>query len=257
MTYTLNLGYFYPELLNLYGDQGNIFCLKKRCEWRDISVTVNDYPLGAALPDRSAKSYPDLIFMGGGPDKSQLAVAANLSRIGHWLSDFVDLGGVGLFICGAYQLLGQYYQDADGGRLDGLGLFDLYTRHFGKDKKRCIGNVVVETDFLRDPTLNIRGKNTLVGFENHGGRTYLGPTAKPLGLVRHGFGNNGTDKTEGVIYKNAFGTYLHGPLLPKNPHFADHLISLALKRKYGEDIPLKPLDDKLEWQAHAAAEKLR
>lgn len=247
----LTIGYFYPELLNLYGDRGNIFCLAKRCQWRGIEARVEE--VGVLTPtSQLTDQMVDLLFMGGGPDRSQVRVARDLKKKGPWLRNYIEQGGVGLFICGAYQLMGHYYQDADGRRLEGLGIFDLATRHFGKDKPRCIGNIVVGLSISSSLT-----PAALVGFENHGGRTYLGKKAQPLGRVVKGFGNNGEDKTEGAVYKSAFGTYLHGPLLPKNPHFADYLISLALKGRYGEEVKLEPLNDTLEWQAHKAALKLK
>jgi len=150
--------------------------------------------------------------------------------------------GLGFLFAGGSQLMGKFYRPAEGPDLKGLGVFDAETYHFGKKKPRCIGNVAVSW-----------GDKTLVGFENHGGRTYLGEGVKPLGKVLCGHGNNSEDKTEGAVYKNAFGTYLHGALLPKNPHFADHLIELTLKNKYGPKVTLEPLDDTLEWKAHRAA----
>lgn len=227
----LVIGYLYPELMNLYGDRGNIICLVRRCQWRGIDAEVKN------IVDNS-----DILFMGGGQDRQQKIVAEDLrSGRGDEVKSFIEKGGVGLFICGAYQLMGEFYRPAEGPDLKGLGIFDLETYHFGKKKPRCIGNVVVDW----------RGR-TLVGFENHGGRTYLGDKVQPLGKVLCGHGNNSEDGTEGAVYKNAFGTYLHGSLLPKNPHFADYLIELALKNKYGSDVRLKSLNDSLEWQAHDA-----
>jgi hypothetical protein len=153
-----------------------------------------------------------------------------------------------LVVCGGYQLFGHYYQPAEGPRLPGLGLFDLHTVHPGPHVPRCIGNVVVEWDAPAGP------RKTLVGFENHGGRTFLGPGAKPLGRVVSGHGNNSQDKTEGAVVNRAYGTYLHGSLLPKNPHLADHLLQLALERRH-PGATLAPLDDALEWRAHDAALK--
>ena len=225
----LTIGHLYPDLMNLYGDRGNVICLVRRCQWRGIDVEVKE-------------GSPDILFIGGGQDRQQKIVAKDFKKgRGEPIKDFVEKGGVGLFICGGYQLMGKFYRPAEGPDLEGLGIFDVETYHFGKSKPRCVGNVVVEW----------QGK-TLVGFENHGGRTHLGEDVKPLGKVLHGRGNNSEDGTEGAIYKNTFGTYLHGALLPKNPHFADHLIELALRNKYGSDVKLDPLDDTLEWQAHRA-----
>ncbi len=224
----LTIGHLYPDLMNLYGDRGNVICLARRCQWRGIEVEV--------APTTDCQ----LLFIGGDADQHQKLVAKDFEKgRGEEIKEFIESGGVGLFICGAYQLMGKFYRPAEGSDLQGLGIFDIETYHFGKEKPRCIGDVVVEW----------RGK-TLVGFENHGGRTYLSKDVKPLGTILCGHGNNSEDKTEGAVYKNAFGTYLHGALLPKNPHFADHLIELALKNKYGLDIQLEPLDDTLEWQAH-------
>jgi hypothetical protein len=160
----------------------------------------------------------------------------------------VEADVVVLAVCGGYQLFGHFYRDASGAELPGLGLFDVWTEHPGPDAPRLIGNVVAE--LVEQPG------DTLVGFENHGGRTYLGEGTEPLARVRSGHGNNGRDGTEGARYRNAFGTYLHGSLLPKNPRFADRLIALALARRYGE-APLAPLDDRIEELAHAAALALR
>lgn len=263
MNYELNVGYFYPELLNLYGDRGNITVFVQRCRWRGINVKVIEYAFGEALPSVTDGDYPDLIFMGGGPDSSQIMVAGDLQRKAAWFLNYAHRGGVGLFICGAYQLMGHYYQDAEGGKIPGISLFDFFTRHFGKDEPRCIGNVIVEpSPALKSSALTLLASRysptiDFVGFENHGGRTYLGKEATPLGKIIRGFGNNGEDGTEGAFFQNCFGTYLHGPLLPKNPHLADLLILKALRRKYLESVILSPLDDILEWQAHKVARDLK
>jgi CobQ-like glutamine amidotransferase family enzyme len=243
--YEIKIGYFYPELLNLYGDHGNVLVLNKRCRWRGISVVLSEYTINSPLPEIGSNDYPDIVFMGGGPDRSQLAIVEDLSKNKEWFLKYAQNGGVGLFICGAYQLLGNYYQDADGNKLLGIGLFDVETRHFGKDRPRCIGNILVAIE----EKLAL-SRNTLVGFENHGGRTYLGKNATALGKVVKGFGNNGEDKTEGARFNNCFGTYLHGPLLPKNPHFADLLIYKALKHRYLSGVVFSNLNDNLEWAAH-------
>jgi CobQ-like glutamine amidotransferase family enzyme len=215
---TLTLGHLYPDQLNLYGDRGNILTLRQRCHWRGIDLRVVELGIGDALdPD----AY-DLLFIGGGQDRDQAPVAQDLyetKSIGLWAAIEDDMPV--LAVCGGYQLLAHYYRPATGPDLKGLGVFDAWTVHRGARAPRCIGDVA----------LNWNGQ-TLVGFENHGGQTYLG-TAQPLGKVLKGFGNNAQDGTEGATYRNAFGTYLHGSLLPKNPHFADYLIELALKRSYG------------------------
>jgi CobQ-like glutamine amidotransferase family enzyme len=234
----LRIGYFYPDELNLYADRGNVICLTRRCRWRGIDVRV----VPVELRERFDPDEFDILILGGGQDRDQRVVADDLVEVkGEALRAAVESGVVVLAACAAYQLLGHYYQPAEGDRIRGLGIFDAYTVHPGPAEPRCIGNIVVEW----------QGR-TLVGFENHGGRTVLGPGATPLGRVVIGFGNNGQDGTEGAVYKSAFGTYMHGSLLPKNPHFADHLIWLALKRRY-TDATLAPLDDRLELAAHQAA----
>ncbi len=214
---SLTLGHLYPDQLNLYGDRGNILTLQQRCHWRGIDLRVVELGIGDALdPD----AY-DMLFIGGGQDRDQAPVAQDLyetKSIGMWAAIEDDMPV--LAVCGGYQLLAHYYRPATGPDLKGLGVFDAWTIHRGARAPRCIGDVA----------LSWNGQ-TLVGFENHGGQAYLG-TAKPLGKVLKGYGNNAQDGTEGAIYRNAYGTYLHGSLLPKNPHFADYLLKLALKRSY-------------------------
>ena len=229
----ISIAHLYPKLLNLYGDLGNIITLVKRCEWRGISVEVEQIDVGDKISEH------DLYFIGGGQDKQQQDVASELYKNKEFLTSERDRGAVFLGICGGYQLFGHYYQPFEGEKLLGISLMDAYTV---AGKKRFIGNVTVETDFLTP--------KTLVGFENHSGLTYLQGDTKPLGKVIVGNGNNGEDKTAGGRYKNVFGTYLHGSLLPKNPHFADYLIELALEKRYGEKIKLSKLDDKIEILTH-------
>lgn len=229
----ISIAHLYPKLLNLYGDMGNIIALTKRCEWRGIQVELEQINIGDSIKEH------DLYFIGGGQDKQQEEVAQELYSHKSELIAQRDDGAVFLGICGGYQLFGHYYQPHDKDKLTGISLMDAYTV---AGKKRFIGNVTVKTDFLNP--------NTLVGFENHSGLTYLQGETKPLGVVSVGNGNNGADGFEGGRYKNVFGTYLHGSLLPKNPHFADYLISLALEKRYGEKITLSKLDDKLELEAH-------
>jgi CobQ-like glutamine amidotransferase family enzyme len=225
--------------MNLYGDRGNIITLRRRCAARGIALEVDEIGLG----DVFEPSGYDLIFIGGGQDREQARIADDLvQHKGPGLRDAVAGGTPTLAVCGGYQLLGHSYQTGTGQDLPGLGIFPIRSVHPGEGAARCIGNVEAEWE-----------GGTLVGFENHGGRTYLDAGATPLARVRAGFGNNGKDGTEGVIVNNAFGTYLHGSLLPKNPALADKLILLAMHRKYGEDIKLPPLDDSLEHQAHEAA----
>ncbi len=229
----ISIAHLYPELLNLYGDIGNIITLKKRCEWRSIEVNFEEIHVKDEIKEH------DLYFIGGGQDKQQEEVADILYSHKDFLSKERDKGAVFLGICGGYQLFGHYYQPHDKEKLKGINLMDAYTI---AGKKRFIGNVTAKTDFLNP--------KTIVGFENHSGLTYLQGDTKPLAYVTTGNGNNGTDKTEGARFKNVFGTYLHGSFLPKNPHFADYLIELALEKRYGEKIKLLPLNDKIEIDTH-------
>lgn len=244
----LILGWLYPELMSTYGDRGNIIVLQKRCEWRGIAVEVKRLDLGFKIAELKTC---DLLFMGGAQDKQQQIVSIDLEKKANALKEMIENGIPGLYICGAYQFLGKYYKEADGTIIKGLGIFDLYTENPGENAKRLIGNIIIDLVGRTHGTYEVSAQK-LVGFENHGGRTYLGKGIEPLGKVFVGFGNNGEDKTEGAVYKNSFGSYLHGPILPKNPHFADYLIKLALERKYKRQIELKPLNDTLEYQAHEA-----
>ncbi|MEO8456656.1 MAG: glutamine amidotransferase [Chloroflexota bacterium] len=233
----LRLAHLYPKLMNIYGDRGNIISLRRRCEARGIEFEVTDLDVGAAFDPTAF----DMAFIGGAQDREQRRVADDLrDQKGAPLREAVERSLVVLAVCGGYQLAGHFYRGADGDELPGLGILDLHTVHPGPDAERFIGNVVVEWQ-----------KQTLVGFENHGGRTHLGPNAKPLARVVRGFGNNGEDGFEGAVYRNVFGTYLHGSLLPKNPAFADHLIALALGQ---ESLP--PTDDTVENAAHMEAVRL-
>jgi CobQ-like glutamine amidotransferase family enzyme len=234
----LRVAHLYGSLLNLYGDRGNILTLSYRCKRRGIGFEVTDIGLGEPF---EPQGY-DLVFVGGGPDREQRRVADDLvaTKSGP-LKDAVASGVVTLAVCGGYQLLGHFYRDAGGEELAGVGVFDLHTIHPGDQAQRCIGNVIVDWQ-----------GNQIVGFENHGGRTYLGDGVQPLGRVESGYGNNGADGLEGARVNNAFGTYIHGSLLPKNPVLADHLIQLALDRRYGEE-PLPPLDNSYEERARAVA----
>ena len=238
---SLRLAHLYPKLMNIYGDRGNILCFQRRTTHREIEFELTELSLGDAF---DPAAY-DLVFIGGAQDAEQRRVADDLRQVkGEALREYVEGNGVLLAVCGGYQLVGAYYRDADGRDLPGVGLLDLWTEHPGPGAKRFIGNVVIE-----------REGETLVGFENHGGRTHLGAGARPLGRVVTGFGNNGIDGGEGAVYRNVFGTYLHGSLLPKNPRFADELIALALAGQNGE-VRLAPLDDMVEMQAHAEALRL-
>lgn len=234
----LSLAHLYPKLLNIYGDFGNILTIKNRCEWRNIELEITQVDVGDAIDPEKF----DMYFIGGGQDKQQIEVSRELQVQKEALHQAMEANAVFLGICGGYQLFGHYYQPHSGARLLGIGLLDAYTV---AGNKRFIGNVTAKTDYLIP--------KTLVGFENHSGLTYIQGETKPLAMVEIGAGNNNIDKTEGAMYKNVFGTYLHGSLLPKNPHFADMLIKLALEKKYpGEAIELEKLDDELELNAHMA-----
>lgn len=243
----LRLGHLYPSLMNVYGDRGNIMTLQRRSRLRGIELSVTPLELG----DRFDVSDFDLLFMGGAQDRDQRLVASDLRQTkAATLRQAVEEGVVFLGVCGGYQLAGRFYRGLDGEELEGAGVFELYTVHPGAKARRLIGNLAAEWEVAPGR------KATLAGFENHGGRTILGPKAQPFAKVLHGFGNDGESGYEGARYRNAFGSYLHGPVLPKNPVLADHLLSLALERRYG-DGSLAPLDDALEERAHAAALRAR
>ena len=231
----------YPDLMNIYADRGNITVLERRCAWRGIGFEL----AGATVGDDIDPDAHDLFYIGGGQDRDQALVARDLVEAKRdALVEAVDRGAVMLAVCGGYQLLGHSYDLPDGGSLPGLGLVDLRTVR--EPGPRLIGNVVIEADLGGGP-------QRIAGFENHGGRTYLGETATPLGRVVSGFGNNGGDGREGVRRDRLIGTYLHGPLLPKNTWLADLLIEWALESRLGEHVSLEPLDDRLEELAHASA----
>lgn len=232
----LKICHLYPDVLNLYGDTGNITCLKKRLEWRGISAQVTSLPIGETADFTGF----DLFFIGGGQDFEQGVLLEDLHRgKDREIISAIDDGKVFLAICGGYQMLGQYYKTYTGEQCDFIGALDLHT--IGSEE-RMIGNYMFQC-----PPEN--GGCTVVGFENHSGRTYLGPGVEPLGHVLSGFGNNGEDGTEGARYKNVFATYSHGPLLPKNPSFADLLLLTALRQRY-PDAEFEPLNDTLEINAH-------
>jgi CobQ-like glutamine amidotransferase family enzyme len=236
----LRLLALYPEQMNIYADRGNVIFLRRRCEWRGIG-----FRYAAAGPGQDFDpDEHDLLYMGGGQDRDQRAVAADLlASKRESIADAVETDAVLIAVCGGYQLLGHYYE-LGSERIEGLGIADLRTVR--EPGPRLIGNVAIEVDFGTGPQV-------LAGFENHGGRTYLGPGAEPLGRVLDGFGNNGKDRLEGVRRRNVVGTYLHGPLLPKNAWLADRLIALALARRTGSLPALAPLDDRIERAAHDRA----
>lgn len=229
----LNICHIYPDLLNLYGDNGNILCLKHRLESRDIKTNVIEVKMGDKFDPDSA----DLIFIGGGQDFEQNLLINDLKgNKEKAIIDAIEQEKTMLAVCAGFQMLGKYYKGTDSSQIDYIGALDCYTQG---SNTRMIGNYsfVINDDI------------TVVGFENHSGKTYLGKGLNPLGVVKTGFGNNGEDGFEGAVYKNTYCTYSHGPVLPKNPQFADILIKSALEKKYGE-IELKALDDTFENAAH-------
>jgi len=231
----LRIAHLYAHFLNIYGDRGNIIALAQRARWRGIDVAIDAIDVGDCLdPERY-----DFYFIGGGQDKQQQIIAEDLVKRGDALKAAVASGAVIVSVCGGYQLLGHYYRPHAGPELRGISLLDAYTV---AGNRRMIGNVLV-----RRPD-----GSTLVGFENHSGKTYLGPDLSPLGKVAVGNGNNGEDGCEGAAHGHVYGTYLHGSLLPKNPAFADELLIAALSRRHGQ-FKLAPLEDNLELQAHKQA----
>lgn len=233
----LTLIHLYPDLMNLYGDRGNIVALRRRCEWRGIGLDVVPVSLG----DPFDADRADLVFIGGGQDYEQGilqddALGGKRDAIVRAVASDV----VFLAICGGYQLMGSHYVTGEGRRIECLGAIDVRTE---AGKQRLIGNLVFECQLLPE------GDRRVVGFENHSGKTYRGPGVEPLGTVLHGFGNTGSDGTEGAVYRNVFGSYSHGSLLPKNPALADLLVSRAWHRRFPDAGPLSPLDDTLERKA--------
>jgi CobQ-like glutamine amidotransferase family enzyme len=230
----LKICHLYPDVLNLYGDRGNIICMEKRLHWRGIDVVTTGVSIGETL---NAADY-DLFFIGGGQDFDQESLLADLKGDKTaQIKSAIEDGKTFLAICGGYQMLGAYYQSAEGQCCDFTGALDLYT--VGA-KNRMIGDYAFS---CTDPD------TVVVGFENHSGKTFLGSGVRPMGTVLAGFGNNGEDHTEGARYKNVYGTYAHGCLLPKNPVLCDHILKEALVHKYGT-AELAPLDDTLERNAH-------
>jgi len=241
----LTLVHLYPKSMNTYGDLGNIITLQMRCLWRGIKVTLIETEVG----DDFDLAKADIVFAGGGQDSNQLRIAPDLLKRQKNIQQAVEDKVVFLTICGTYQLFGHYFRTSEKKEIKGISVFDCITK---ASKIRKIGNVIAEHNITElEP-------KTLVGFENHSGNTWIGTGDKeqatgerttPLGKVINGFGNNGEDGFEGARFKNCFGTYLHGSLLPKNPHFADYLIQLALERKY-KKVKLEKLDDSLELKSH-------
>lgn len=229
----LTIGHLYPDLLNLYGDRGNIQCFRKRLEWRGIEAEVIPFLSG----DEIDFSRLDIVLLGGGSDREQELVCGYLKNIRDDFKKYVEEGGVVLAVCGGYQLLGKYYKTRTE-TIEGLAILDITTEW---EPERLVKNIILNSPLFDMP---------VVGFENHGGRTYIGDHT-PLGKVFFGYGNTGKSGYEGVVYKNVIATYLHGPLLPKNPQVCDYLLERALKRKYGEDVRLEALPDELERSANS------
>lgn len=229
----IKIMHLYPDLLNLYGDKGNIESLRRRLLWRGIEADVCEY---VSESEDFNISDVDIIFLGGGSDREMKTVSSLLIEKKQQLKDYVENGGTLVAVCGGYQLLGKYYE-MDGEKVEGLGILDISTR---QSEKRLVGNVVIKSDVI--------GKE-IVGFENHGGCTDIG-SHDPLGTVVSGNGNDGKSGKEGVIYKNVVATYLHGPLLPKNPQLCDYILEKTLNHKYPEFDGLKKLDDSLEDKAN-------
>lgn len=237
-TPAIKIAHMYPDLLNLYGDRGNVRCLQKRLQWRGFTAVIEP----VYLKDKRPPGEFDMIFLGGGSDREQNIIYQDLLGKANHLWDAIEKGLPVLAICGGYQLLGQYYRAINGDEMKGLGYFDFYTR---SEPGRLIGNIIIE--------MQLQGQaQSVVGFENHGGRTYFNDSSlQALGRVLKGSGNNGRDGGEGLHYRNLLGTYLHGPLLPKNPAVADYLIRAILERR-GENH-LMELDNELEARAHDQA----
>ena len=232
----LKILYLCPDILELYGDYGNIQVLRYRLEKRGFKAIIEPYSIGDDTPNFC--DY-DLVFAGGGADQEQSILANDLITYKDNIQEAVNNGTFFLLICGAYQLFGKYYKGVEGNIIPGLEIFNYYTEAIADRKKRCIGNIVIETI--------LNGKKTkIIGFENHGGQTF--DITAPFGDVLFGNGNKFGDTKEGFFLDNVIATYLHGPLLSKNPELADYIIKHCLDRKYNEDISLEPLNDELEYK---------
>src|SRR5579872_2508297 len=244
MKLNINIGWLYPDLMSTYGDRGNVLVLQKRCKWRNIECKIVPITIGSSI---KLLSGIDLIFAGGAQDKEQDIVMRDLLRSkGVKIKEKIEMDIPALFVCGAPQLMGNFYEPAIGKKIQGLGIFNIDSVYPSENSKRLIGNTAAKVILPELLGLNI------FGFENHGGRTYLRGDTKPFAKVLAGYGNNGEDKFEGMYYKNAIGSYFHGPLLPKNPAIADFLIKKALEVKYKRNLKLEPLDDTLELKAQLA-----
>ena len=230
----------YPQVMNVYADRGNVIALAARCRAHGVGCELTAVGIGDPLPAEA-----DLVLIGGGQDREQRRIAAELAARGPQLREWVEQDAAVLAVCGGFQLFGHFYRTAQGEELPGAAVFDATTVAPGPGWPRCIGDVLAVSE--------LDGVGEVVGFENHGGRTYLGPGARPFARVLHGYGNNGHDGCEGALYRQAVGTYLHGSLLPKNPALTDRLIAAALRHRYGPTAPLASLDDPYAKRAHDAA----
>ncbi|HEX2110996.1 MAG TPA: hypothetical protein VHF67_05540 [Gaiellaceae bacterium] len=234
------VGHLYPDYLNIYADRGNMAVLARRAAWRGVGFDLRTI----GLRERLRPGEHDLLYIGGGQDREQALVATDLAARAPQLEEAVERGAAVLAVCGGYQLLGRFYRDRSGAELPGAGVFD---HHTVAGERRMIGDVLLECE------LEPGERRTLAGFENHAGRTILGATGEPLGRVLAGFGNDGESGYEGCRRGRVLGTYLHGPLLPRNPWLADWLLAQALARRHGEPPELEPLPDDVEAHAHAVA----
>ncbi len=237
--HTVRLCHMYPQLMNIYADRGNIAVFRQRLAWRNIDLEITEIGLGDVIePDQH-----DLYYLGGGQDRDQNLVAKDLVANAAILQAAAHIGAAQLYVCGGIQLAGHSYVTADGTELAGLGILDLTTK---AGESRLIGDLVIDA--------TVEGTTQrVVGYENHVGRTYLGPSCVPLGRVVSGYGNDGEGRYEGAIFNHVIGTYLHGPLLPKNPWLADLMLGWALEHRYGQDVVLRPLEDMVEARAHDVA----
>jgi len=230
----------YDDVMNVYADRGNVLAVQHRAALRNLNIEVIAASLGDALPESA-----DLVLIGGGQDREQRRIAEELAAHGPALRAWAEEGVAMLAVCGGFQLFGRWYRDTSGEQLPGAEVFDVTTVAPGPGQERCIGDILV--------TSTLPEVGAVVGFENHGGRTYLGPTATPFARVEYGHGNNGADGTEGVVHGSAIGTYLHGSVLPKNPRLLDWLLARAVQHRTGVMPSFAPLEDVLESRAHRAA----
>jgi len=254
----LTIGHLYPKEMNIYGDMGNIITFRKRCEWRNIDIDIIEIGKGY-IDSENPNINADLYFMGGGQDNDMYAVFEDLIKYKRkFLLKEVLKEKIFFLICGAFQLFGKYFLDAQGRKIKGLNILPIETKApSDKLSDRCLGNLASnlspEIKTMVNNFYKSKFLRTIVGFENHSGQTYfMNNSIKPMAKVIYGKGNNAKEKIDGGVYRNIFGTYSHGSLLPKNPHIADMIITIALQNKYRKTIELAPLDDTIEWMAHQA-----